>query len=126
MKQTKRFLALFCLIAVLAVSFSACAGLPKSPQKLILGKWKDSTGLVGYEFMEDGTVKFSVLGVPVTGTYVMDTKEQTVTLTGTVLVKSYSQTYKFELEESKLTLTDQSSNNVATYMRVTTGETTTT
>lgn len=73
--------------------------------------------MVGYEFMEDGTAKFTVLGVPVNGTYTMDKKEETITMTGTVLIKSISKTYKYQIEESKLTLTDVSSGDAATYVR---------
>lgn len=57
--------------------------------------------------------------MPVKGTYTMDTKAETVTLTGTVLIKSITQTYKYQIEESSLILTDVSSGNAATYMRET-------
>jgi Family of unknown function (DUF5640) len=121
----KRFTQVLAIILVCAVFVTAFAGCLASPQKQIIGKWKDSTGIVGYEFMEDGTAEFSVLGVPVKGTYTMDTKEQTVTLTGTILVKSVTKTYKYQIEESSLILTDVSSGNAATYVRETVATTTT-
>lgn len=113
----KIFAKALTLILVCAVFVTAFAGCMASPEKQIIGKWKDSTGMVGYEFMEDGTAKFTVLGVPVNGTYTMDKKEETITMTGTVLIKSISKTYKYQIEESKLTLTDVSSGDAATYVR---------
>jgi hypothetical protein len=113
----KKFTGVLAIILVCAVFVTAFAGCTASPEKQILGKWKDSTGIVGYEFMEDGTVKFSVLGIPITGTYTLDKKAETVTLTGTVLVKSITKIYKYQIEESTLILTDTSTNDAATYMR---------
>lgn len=114
MKKLISVLAVILVCAVLVTAFAGCAVMP---QKQIIGKWKDSTGIVGYEFMEDGTAKFTVLGVPVNGTYTMDNKEETITMSGTVLVKEVSRTYKYKIEENKLTLTDVSSGDTATYVR---------
>jgi hypothetical protein len=114
MKKIRGVLAIFLVCAVFVTAFAGCMA---SPEKQIIGKWKDSTGIVGYEFFEDGTAEFSVLGVPVKGTYTMDTKAETVTITGTVLVTSITKTYTYALEESSLVLTDTSSGNAATYMR---------
>lgn len=113
----KIFAKALTLILVCAVFVTAFAGCMASPEKQIIGKWKDSTGIVGYEFFEDGTAEFSVLGVPVKGTYTLDTKAETVTITGTVLVSSITKTYTYVLEESSLVLTDTSSGNAATYIR---------
>ncbi len=115
MKKLTGALAVFLVCAVFITAFTGCMA---NPEKQIIGEWKDSAGIVGYEFFEDGTVEFSVLGVPVSGSYTMDKKEETITLTGTVIVKSITQTYKYQVEESKLTLTDVSSGNAATYTRV--------
>ncbi|HZK39735.1 MAG TPA: DUF5640 domain-containing protein [Clostridia bacterium] len=114
MKKLTGALTVFLACVVFVTAFAGCMA---NPEKQIIGKWKDSTGIVGYEFFEGGTVKFSVMGVPVDGSYSMDKKEETITLTGTVLVKSVTQTYKYAIEENKLTLTDLSSGNAATYMR---------
>ena len=118
MKKLTRALSVILICAVLVTAFTGCMA---NPEKQILGKWKDSVGIVGYEFLEDGTVKFTVMGIPVTGTYTMDKKEETVTLTGSApLVGDISHTYKFVIEESKLTLTDAGSNTTTTYTRVAT------
>lgn len=120
----KKLTGVFAIILVCAVFVTAFSGCLANPEKDILGKWKDSAGIIGYEFLEGGVVKFSVFGVPVDGTYTMDKKDETVTLTGTVLVKSISQTYKYQIEENSLILTDVSSGNATTYMRETTATTT--
>lgn len=114
MKKLTGALAVILVCVVFVTAFTGCMA---NPEKQIIGKWKDSTGIVGYEFFEGGTVEFSVLGIPVDGTYTMDKKEETVTLTGTVIVKSVTQTYKYLIEENKLTLTDVSSGSAATYIR---------
>ncbi|NLP48350.1 MAG: DUF4923 family protein [Clostridiales bacterium] len=115
MKNIRCALSLILVLAFVMVGFTACN---LTPQSKIVGKWKDSTGLVGYEFKDDNTVKFSVLGVPVKGTYEMNVIDKTVTLTGTVLVKSISQTYEYEIKGSQLTLTDVSSGESTVYIRV--------
>lgn len=120
----KKLTGVLAIILACAVFVTAFAGCLASPQKQIIGKWKDSTGIVGYEFFEDGTVEFSLLSVPVKGTYTLDTKEDTVTITGTVLIKSITKTYKYQIEESTLILTDISSNDAVSYMRETAATTT--
>ncbi len=115
----KKIVGITALILVCAVFITAFAGCIASPKAQIIGEWKDSAGLVGYKFSEGGVTEFSVLGVPVTGTYTMDTEAETVTLTGTVLIKSVTKTYKYVIEENSLTLTDVSSGNAATYFRQT-------
>lgn len=115
----RKIVGVAALILVCAVFITAFAGCLVSPKAQIIGEWKDSTGLIGYKFSEGGVAEFSVLSVPVKGTYTMDTKAETVTLTGTVLIKSVTQTYKYVIEENTLTLTDASSGNTATYFRQT-------
>ncbi|NLX93660.1 MAG: hypothetical protein GXZ02_07325 [Clostridiales bacterium] len=115
----KKLISVLAVLLVCAVFITAFTGCMANPEKQIIGKWKDSAGIIGYEFFEDGTVKFSVLIGNVNGTYTMDKKEETVTLTGTIPVinKSISETYKYLIEENKLTLTDLSTGNAATYIR---------
>lgn len=114
----KKLTGVLAVILICAVFITAFAGCLASPEKQIIGKWKDSAGIIGYEFLDDGTVKFSVLNVPVSGTYTLDKKAETVTITGTVLV-SITKTYKYVIEESSLVLTDVSSGKAATYIRET-------
>lgn len=116
MKKTKSLLALF-LVLSLAITLASCNLIAPSDEKLILGKWKDSTGIIGYEFFDDSTVKFTALGFPVTGTYEMNTKEKTLSISGTALVTSVTFTYTYEIEGSKLSLTDTNLNKKVIYIR---------
>lgn len=115
MKKMKSYAALLLACLLFAAALAGCA--PK-PEKLIIGKWTDSTDLTAYEFMEDGTVRFSLLGADVKGRYTIDKEAGTVTLTGTVLTKSFSKTYRFVVTDSTLTLTGVDSGNSAVYIRV--------
>ncbi|MDO4380044.1 MAG: hypothetical protein Q4D20_04130 [Clostridia bacterium] len=54
--MTKKITALVLVLAVVVCCFSACA---LTPDKKILGSWKDSTGVVGLEFKEGGVCKIS-------------------------------------------------------------------
>ena len=115
MKTIKSITAVLLACLLFAAALTGCA--PK-PEKLIIGKWTDSAGLTAYEFMEDSTVRFSVLGADIKGVYSIDKKAGTVTLTGTVLTKSISRTYRFAVTESTLTLTGIDTGDSAVYTRV--------
>jgi len=120
----KKLTGITAIVIACVIFLTAFSGCMASPQKQILGTWKDSTGAVGYEFLDNGTVKFTLLTLPVTGTYTMDTKAGTITMTGTILVKSVSKTYKYLIKDSSLTLTDVSSGDAATYIKEVTATTT--
>lgn len=115
MNTIKSVTAVMLACLLFAAALSGCT--PK-PEKLIIGKWTDSTGLTAYEFMEDDTVRFSLLGADIKGFYAIDEDAGTVTLTGTVLTKSFSKTYRFAVTESTLTLTGVDSGDSAVYARV--------
>ena len=53
MKNVKRIAVIVLSVLVILSAFTACGG--KSPDKLIIGSWRDSTGTTGYEFKEDGS-----------------------------------------------------------------------
>jgi len=115
MKMTKSIVAALAACLFFIAALSGCA---PNPEKLFFGKWTDSAGLAAYEFMEDGTVRFSVFGADIKGHYAIDKKAGTVTLTGTLLTKSFSRTYRFDVTESTLTLTRIDSGDAAVYTRV--------
>jgi len=115
MKNMKTAAAVLVACLIFLSILSGCA--PK-PEQLIIGKWTDSTGLTAYEFMEGGTVRFSVLGVDVNGIYAIDKEAGTVTLTGTAFTKSISRKYRFAVTDSYLTLTQLDSGDAAVYTRV--------
>lgn len=52
----KKITALALVLAVVVCCFAACGF---TPDKKIIGSWKDSTGVVGIEFKEGGVVKIT-------------------------------------------------------------------
>ncbi len=127
MKNLKRILAVV-LTAILVMSlFTACA---KSPEKAILGSWRDSTQTMGYEFKENNavTVTFLDITVPIVnlpykgtveGTYQITKRDDGnyyVTITYTVFATSVTKDYMFTVEGNALTLTDVQDGKVVVYM----------
>lgn len=55
------------LLLALLLSLTACG-----PAKLLLGKWKDSTGNLEYEFGRDGMVIATMYGFPLTVSYTLE------------------------------------------------------
>ena len=51
MNMIKRAAVIILSVLVILSAFTACGG--KSPDELIIGSWRDSTGTTGYEFNED-------------------------------------------------------------------------
>lgn len=127
MKNLKRILAVV-LTAILVMSlFTACA---QSPEKAILGSWRDSTQTMGYEFKENNavTVTFLDITVPIVnlpykgtveGTYQItkrDDGNHYVTITYTVFATSVTKDYMFKIDGNALTLTDVQDGKVVVYM----------
>lgn len=94
----KKITAVLLALAVVVCCFSACAF---TPEKKILGLWKDSTGVVSIEFKEGGVCKISgnasaissalsAISVDTEGTYTLmkdeATKEYHLTLNFTFLI----------------------------------------
>lgn len=113
MKNVKRIVSVLLAALVILTCFAACS----SPEKDILGVWKDSTGMAGYEFREGGTCTITLLDLPaisigsnggVEGTYSIVKKEDDnyyVTITYTLLYTSVQDEYLFTVSEDVLTLT---------------------
>lgn len=131
MNKIKRAaVVVLCVLTILA-AFTACGG--KSPEKLIVGAWRDSTGTTGYEFREDGSVEIiyadvqlPILNTKVTGkgvgTYeVVEQEDGTynVKLVYTILTKSMTSEYKFTVENNALYLTNISDGSLTVYMAYT-------
>lgn len=94
----KKITAIVLALAVVVCCFAACAF---TPEKKILGSWKDSTGVVALEFKEGGVCKISgnasaissalsAISVDTEGTYTVmkdeATKEYHLTLNFTFLI----------------------------------------
>lgn len=99
-----------------------------SYEKLIIGKWRDSADMSGYEFFEDGTVEITYvnLTVPVINMPVNGTTKGTYTLEGDTLTTKFSiysatidNYFKIKVSEKELSMTNLEEFETATYMRVT-------
>lgn len=132
MKNVKRIAAVLLAALLILTTFAACS----SPEKDIIGVWKDSTGMTGYEFRDGGTCKVTLLDVAiidgsVEGTYTITEKDDGnhyVTVSYTLLYASVTDEFKFTVEENILTLTrvndDGTFGNPVTYMAYTADTTT--
>lgn len=130
MKHIKKILAITLAALMVLTLFTACSA---SPEKKLLGSWRDSTGMTGYEFKEDGkcVVTFADVKVPilnvnfngaVDGVYSVAKRDDGlyyVTITYTIYAKSVTKDYMFTVEESALTLQDTADNTVTVLMAYT-------
>ncbi len=123
MKNIKKILVIALAAILVLGTFSACGA---SPEKKLIGVWRDSTGVTGYEFKEEGkcVVTFADVTVPifnvnlngdVDGVYTVQKREDGnyyVTITYTIYSKSVTKDYMFVVENSSLTLTDTADGTV--------------
>lgn len=130
MKHIKKILVIALAALMVLTVFTACSA---SPEKKLIGSWRDSTGMTGYEFKEDGkcVVTFADVKVPilnvnfngaVDGVYTVAKRDDGlyyVTVTYTIYAKSVTKDYMFTVEESALTLTDTDDNSVTVLMAYT-------
>jgi len=128
MKNVKRIAVVVLSVLVILTAFTACMG--KSPDKLIIGSWRDSTGTTGYEFKEDGScvITYADVVVPIInikytgetiGTYTVTELEDgtyNVKIIYTIFNKSITKEYKFTVENSALYLTDITDGTQTVYM----------
>ena len=125
----KSLVVLAAVIAVAAVSIFAVSVI-NSPEKQIIGKWTNSAENSGYEFFNDGRVKMTyanftipILEIPfegeVEGTYTIDKKAETITMTGTFFVKRVSMTYDFKINKETLTLSNKNPAKSVVYIKQT-------
>lgn len=119
MKNLKK-LAVVLLALVMVVSVFAACDVKITPEQKLLGAWRDSTGTMGYEFLENNACKITYADVTipiinitydgtVDGTYSV-TKDESgsyhVTVIYTILSKSVTKDYIFSVDGNALTLTD--------------------
>ena len=101
----------------------------------ILGLWRDSADMSGYEFFSDGTVEITYvnLTVPVINLPVNGTTKGIYTLEGDKLTTKFSiysatieDSFRVSVKGNELSMTNLKEGETATYRRVTQSETTTT
>lgn len=127
MKNVKRIAVVVLSVLVILTAFTACG---KTPDKLIIGAWRDSTGTTGYEFKQDGScvITYADVVVPIinikytgetVGTYTVTELEDgtyNVKIIYTIFNKSITKEYKFTVENSALYLTDITDGTQTVYM----------
>ena len=128
MKNVKRIAVVVLSVLVILTAFTAC--MAKTPDKLIIGSWRDSTGTTGYEFREDGScvITFADVVVPIInikytgetiGTYSVSELEDgtyNVKIVYTIISRTITKEYKFTVENSALYLTDITDGTQTVYM----------
>ena len=113
MKNVKRIAAVLLVAVMLLSTFAACGLFGGSPEKKIIGVWRDSTGVSGYEFKEGGAcvvtlADVSIIDASINGTYSVTKGEDDnyyVSITYTVFYTSKTERYMFSVQDSSLTLT---------------------
>ncbi len=132
MKHLKK-LAVVLLAVVMVVTVFAACDMKITPEQKILGAWRDSTGTMGYEFLENNACKITyadvvipIINYPydgtVDGTYAV-TKDEAgsyhVSITFTILSKTLTKDYIFTVDGNALNLTDTADNTVTTLIAYT-------
>lgn len=102
------------------------SGQSVSSVESLYGTWTDSSNMMGYEFLSDGTVNVKyvdlvipVLNMPVKttvpGTYTVNGDE--VTVTHSIYGATIRSTYRFSVRDNVLTLVNTEDGNTSTFMK---------
>ncbi len=92
----------------------------------LLGLWRDSADMSGYEFKENGVVEITfvnieipVLNVPVNGTFTgaYEIEDGVLTLTYYIYGKAVTSSYTYEITGNSLKLTDTQNSKISTYIK---------
>ncbi len=96
-------------------------------EELLIGKWRDSADMSGYEFFGDGTVEVTYvnltvpfINIPVNGTTkgTYTVKDDTVITKFSIYSATIDTIFKFKVTEKELSMTNLEEFETATYMRV--------
>lgn len=119
MKNLKKIAVVILAVLMVASVFTAC-DLKITQEQKILGAWRDSTGTIGYEFLEGGACKVTYADVKVPflnlsydgtvdGAYSLSKDDAGVLhldVTYTILSKSVTKNYTYVIDGNALSLTD--------------------
>lgn len=92
----------------------------------LLGLWRDSANMSGYEFKENGVVEITfvnisipVVNVPVNGTFTgaYELDGNTITLTYYIYGNAITNSYTYDISANSLKLTNTEDGKVSTYMK---------
>ncbi len=139
MKNLKKIAVVLLAVVMVVTVFAAC-DLKLTPQQKILGAWRDSTGTMGFEFLENNACKITYADVTipiinisydgtVDGTYTVtkdDAGNYHLTVVYTILSRSISKDYIFSIEGNALQLSDMSDGTITVLYAYTDPATTTT
>lgn len=104
----------------------AGTGVDIASDEDLIGLWRDSADMSGYEFKENGVVEVTyvnieipVLNVPVNGTFTggYEIEDGVLTLTYYIYGKKIVNSYKYAVEGNSLKLTDTEDGKTSTYMK---------
>ena len=132
MKNLKKLAVVLLAVALVVSVFAAC-DIKLTPEQKIKGAWRDSTGTMGYEFLDNNACKITyadvtipIINYPyngtVDGTYTITEDEAGlyhVTIIFTILSKSITKDYTFTVEGNALTLTDTANGSITTLLAYT-------
>ncbi len=119
MKNLKKIAVVLLAVFMVVTVFTAC-DIKLTQEQKILGAWRDSTGTIGYEFLENNVCKVTYADVTipiinieydgtVDGTYSVskdDSGALHLDVTYTILSKSITKNYTYTLDGNALNLTD--------------------
>lgn len=134
MSGFKKVAAIALVLCVLVGTFAACA---LTPAGKLVGSWRDSTGITGYEFKKDNlcTITYANFSLPILGTingsfdgaYSVDKRDDGnhyVTIKYTLYSKTFEECYMFTVDGDTLTLVNVETGASKTLMAYTPAETT--
>ena len=130
MKRFTKLTALVLVLCLIAFAFAACG----SPEKKLLGSWRDTTGSLGYDFYDDGRVilNYANFNIPIVnftydgdlnGTYTIskgDDGSNHLFITYTIFTQ-IDEEFTFTIKGDILTLTNVKSGNTYTLTRYVAG-----
>lgn len=126
MRKMVKILALVLVLTLAVGTFAACS--LKTQKKQLVGIWVMPNSTLGYEFRDDGTVKFTLVGTGITigdselgtveGKYFTEKEDgKNIVRVTYKVIANIEKVFEYKVEGDKLTMTDIDSGNVYEYSR---------